>query len=74
MFTARAADSQSAAALSGFAQGAGYLIASVGPLLLGLPDTATGGWTIRGSLLIALAGGQLAAGVLAGRDKTVGVP
>lgn len=74
LFTARAADSQSAAALSGFAQGAGYLIASAGPLLLGLLHNATGGWTIPGSLLIVLAGGQLTAGVLAGRDKTVGVP
>jgi MFS transporter, CP family, cyanate transporter len=72
MFTARAADSQAAAALSGFAQGAGYLIASTGPLLLGLLHAATGGWTIPMIVLLGVAVGQLAAGLLAGRPRTVG--
>ncbi len=74
LFTARTTDGHQAAALSGFAQGVGYLIASAGPLLLGLLHTATGGWTIPGLLLIGLGFVQLAAGTLAGRALTIGPP
>ena len=73
LFTARSADGPSAAALSGFAQGVGYLVASAGPLLLGFLHSATGSWTIPAWVLIALAAGQLTAGVLAGRARTIGV-
>jgi len=73
MFTARSADGHTAAALSGFAQGAGYLVATTGPLLLGFLHTATGGWTIPAWVLIALAAGQLTAGVLAGRARSIDV-
>jgi len=73
-FTARAADGHASAALSGFAQGAGYLVASLGPLLLGLLHAVTGGWTVPASVLLAAAAGQLAAGLLAGRAMTVGAP
>ncbi len=71
LFTARTADGQGAAALSGFAQGVGYLIASAGPLLLGLLHTATGGWAVPGLLLIGAGVAQLAAGTLAGRALTI---
>ena len=47
-----------AASLSAFAQGIGYLIASLGPLVIGLLHTATGGWTVP--LNVLLAGGQRA--------------
>ena len=72
LFAARAADSHTAAALSGFAQGAGYLLASAGPLLIGLLHSATGSWTIPAVVLLGVSGGQLTFGLLAGRAKTIG--
>ena len=71
LFTARAADGHTAAALSGFAQGAGYLIASAGPLLIGFLHSATRSWTIPVLVLLGVGGGQLASGLLAGRAKTI---
>ncbi len=71
LFTARSADGHTAAALSGFAQGVGYLVATAGPLLLGLLHSVTGGWTIPAWTLIALGAGQLTAGVLAGRKISI---
>ncbi len=72
MFTARTTDGQSAAALSGFAQGVGYLIASAGPLLLGFLHTTTGGWTVPAIMLLAVAAVQLVAGLQGGRALTIG--
>jgi CP family cyanate transporter-like MFS transporter len=71
LFTARAADGHTAAALSGFAQGAGYLVASAGPLLIGFLHSSTGSWTVPVLVLLGVGGGQLAAGLLAGRAKTI---
>jgi CP family cyanate transporter-like MFS transporter len=71
LFTARAADGHTAAELSGFAQSGGYLIATAGPLLLGLLHTATDGWTIPALTLLAIAMLQLWAGVLAGRARII---
>ncbi len=71
LFTARAADGHTAAALSGFAQGAGYLIASAGPLLIGFLHLTTGSWTIPVLVLLGAGGGQLIAGLLAGRARTI---
>src|SRR5271169_3737555 len=64
---ARAPDAGVAASLSAFAQSVGYLVASVGPLAVGLLHTATGSWDIPIALLIALAAIELVVGVLAGR-------
>jgi CP family cyanate transporter-like MFS transporter len=74
LFTARSADSHTAAALSGFAQGGGYLIAAAGPLLVGIVHTATGSWTIPILGLLGVCAGQLVTGLLAGRAKTIGAP
>lgn len=68
---ARAPDPVTAASLSAFAQGAGYLIASTGPLVIGFLHDATGGWTIPGLVLLGLAALQLITGWLAGRAQTV---
>ena len=73
LFTARAADGAAAASLSGFAQSTGYLVATAGPLLIGLLHTATGGWTAPVWVLLVVAVGQLAAGLLAGRPKTISI-
>jgi CP family cyanate transporter-like MFS transporter len=70
-FTARAADGSTAAALSGFAQGGGYLVAAAGPLLVGLLRSVTGGWTVPVIVLLGFAGGQLISGLLAGRHRLI---
>jgi MFS transporter, CP family, cyanate transporter len=72
LFAARAADAPTAAALSGFAQGIGYLIAVTGPLLFGLLESATGGWAVPVWVLMGVAVGQLISGVMAGRAITIG--
>jgi hypothetical protein len=68
---ARAPDAGVAASLSAFAQSVGYLVASVGPLMVGLLHTATGSWNIPVVLLLVLAAIELAVGVLAGRPLTL---
>jgi MFS transporter, CP family, cyanate transporter len=68
---ARAPDPATAASLSAFAQGVGYLIASAGPLAVGFLHDATGGWTVPGAVLLGVAVLQLITGWLAGRAMTV---
>jgi CP family cyanate transporter-like MFS transporter len=71
---ARAPDSAAAASLSGLAQSVGYLVASAGPLELGLLHSATGGWDIPFALLLAIAVVQLVMGVLAARPLVLPGP
>ncbi len=71
---ARAPDPVTAASLSAFAQGVGYLIASLGPLAIGFLHDATGGWSVPGFVLLTVAALQLVTGWLAGRAKTVPAP
>lgn len=62
---------ESAVALSGFAQSAGYLIAGVFPILIGVLHQTTGDWTVP---LYVLAGAvilSIPAGLIAGRRHTV---
>ncbi|HEV8220217.1 MAG TPA: MFS transporter [Streptosporangiaceae bacterium] len=68
---ARAPDAATAAALSGFAQGAGYLIAATGPPLIGVLHAVTGGWAVPVAALLLVAVAQLITGALAGRAQTV---
>jgi MFS transporter, CP family, cyanate transporter len=56
-----------AASLSAFAQSAGYLVASAGPLEFGLLHSATGSWNIPTAILLVLCGFALAVGLLAAR-------
>jgi CP family cyanate transporter-like MFS transporter len=56
-----------AASLSAFAQSAGYLVASAGPLEFGLLHSATGSWNIPTAILLVLCVFALAAGLLAAR-------
>jgi MFS transporter, CP family, cyanate transporter len=72
--TARSPDPGSAASLSAFAQSGGYLVASAGPLELGLLHTATGSWDIPVALLLVLAALGLGMGVLAARPKVLPAP
>ncbi len=68
---ARAPDPATAASLSGLAQSVGYLVASAGPLVLGLLHSATGGWDIPFVLLLVITVAELVAGVLAGRPMVL---
>jgi MFS transporter, CP family, cyanate transporter len=69
--TARAPDPVTSASLSAFTQGAGYLIAGTGPLVIGFLHTATGGWTVPFGVLLVILVAQLLAGWHAGRDITL---
>jgi MFS transporter, CP family, cyanate transporter len=64
---ARAPDAGVAASLSAFAQSVGYLVASVGPLVVGLLHSVTGSWNLPMVLLLVLCAAELATGLLAGR-------
>jgi MFS transporter, CP family, cyanate transporter len=68
---ARAPDPVTAASLSAFAQAAGYLLATTGPLAVEFLHAATGGWTVPVLLLLGTTVLQLWAGLLAGRDRTL---
>ncbi|MBQ6643090.1 MAG: MFS transporter [Saccharopolyspora sp.] len=71
LFGLRAPDSDTTVALSGMAQGAGYLIAATGPLLIGVLHGATGGWTVPLVLLMVCCAGETVLGAVAGRDRQV---
>jgi CP family cyanate transporter-like MFS transporter len=64
---ARAPNPGVAASLSAFAQSAGYLVASAGPLEFGLLHSATGSWSIPAVVLLMLCGCGLLVGILAAR-------
>ena len=66
---ARAPHAVAAASLSSHAQAVGYLLASAGPLEVGLLHSATGSWTVPVMVLFALCGVMLAAGLLAARPR-----
>jgi CP family cyanate transporter-like MFS transporter len=67
----RARTGAGTAALSGFAQGVGYLIASTGPLTVGLLHDLTHGWTVPLLVLTVLCLPQLVAGVWISRRRYV---
>jgi CP family cyanate transporter-like MFS transporter len=68
---ARARDPATAASLSAMAQGVGYLLASAGPLAVGLLHSATGSWNLPVTVLLALTAVLLAFGLLAARPRTL---
>ena len=63
----RARTPDGTAALSGFTQSLGYLIAAIGPFVIGTVYDATGHWTVPLWLLLALVLPLLAVGAYAGR-------
>jgi CP family cyanate transporter-like MFS transporter len=68
LMVVRAKDSPHALAISGMAQGVGYLVASAGPATVGAVEVASRGWTAPIALLLALACGQWLTGwIAAGR-------
>ncbi|GAB2776099.1 CynX/NimT family MFS transporter [Streptomyces chlorus] len=67
----RARSGTGVAKLSAFAQSTGYLISIPGPLLVGFLYQHSGGWGLPLAFMSALLIPQMAAGVLAGRARTV---
>lgn len=67
----RARTAGGTAALSGFTQSVGYLIAAIGPFGMGALYDLTGGWTVPLTALTVLSAGQLAAGLLVARPAYI---
>ncbi len=67
----RARTSAGTAALSGFAQGAGYLMAGIGPFGMGLLRDLTGGWTVPLLALVVLVVPQLVVGLAVARPAFI---
>jgi CP family cyanate transporter-like MFS transporter len=63
----RARTTDGTAALSGFTQSLGYLMAALGPFVVGTVYDGTGGWTAPLLLLLALVAPLMAAGAYVGR-------
>ena len=68
---ARAPHAVAAASLSSLAQSVGYLLASAGPLEVGLLHSATGSWNLPVAVLFALNAILLVAGLLAARPRVL---
>ena len=68
---ARAPHPAAAASLSSMAQAIGYLLASLGPLEVGLLHSATGSWNVPLAVLFGLTGILLVAGLLAARPRVL---
>jgi CP family cyanate transporter-like MFS transporter len=71
---ARSPDAATAASLSALAQAVGYLLASTGPLEVGLLHSTTGGWTVPFLVLFAFTAVMLVFGVLAARPRMLPTP
>ena len=67
----RARTSAGTAALSGFTQGVGYLVAAVGPFGIGALHDLTDGWTVPLVALMLLSVPQLVTGLLVSRRRYV---
>lgn len=70
-FTLRTSDGKEAAEMSGMAQSFGYLLAAVGPVLVGTLHDITGGWSIPLILLICISFVLLIVGIGAGKEGYV---
>lgn len=71
LMASRAKDAVIAARLSSMAQGIGYMVAALGPLVAGLLHSASGGWELPLIVTLGLCGAQLAAGFGAARKGVV---
>lgn len=71
LFSLRTTSVRQSAELSGMAQSIGYLVACVGPALIGYLHDSTHGWTWPLILMTAIVVGKLVAGLGAGSARTV---
>jgi CP family cyanate transporter-like MFS transporter len=67
----RARTAEGTVALSAFAQSTGYLIAALGPLLVGILYETTGGWTAPIGFLLAALAVQTGAGMVIARPRHI---
>jgi CP family cyanate transporter-like MFS transporter len=67
----RARTAEGTVALSGFAQSTGYVIAALGPLLVGILYETTGGWTAPLGFLLAALAVQTTAGMVIARPRYI---
>ncbi|MDZ5446816.1 MFS transporter [Micromonospora sp. 4G57] len=67
----RARTAEGTVALSAFAQSTGYVIAALGPLLVGILYEATGGWTAPLGFLLAALAVQTGAGMMIARPRYI---
>jgi CP family cyanate transporter-like MFS transporter len=67
----RGGDIRTVAALTAMSMCAGYLIASVGPFLVGAAHDLSGNWTVPVVVLIAMTAFEAVPGVNAVRDRSV---
>lgn len=67
----RAKTAKDAAALSGMAQSMGYILASLGPVIIGYMYDVTHGWTLPLLFLIGITGAIMFFGMRAGQNKYV---
>ncbi|MBM0226757.1 MULTISPECIES: MFS transporter [Micromonospora] len=67
----RARTAEGTVALSAFAQSTGYVIAALGPLLVGILYEATGGWTAPLGFLLAALAVQTGAGMVIARPRYI---
>jgi CP family cyanate transporter-like MFS transporter len=67
----RSRTSEGTAALSGFTQSVGYLIAAIGPFMMGALHDATKAWTVPLIVLIALVVPQTVAGLAIAKTRYV---
>jgi MFS transporter, CP family, cyanate transporter len=71
LMASRALDTVIAARLSGMAQGIGYMIAALGPLVAGMLHALSGGWALPIIVTIGVCVAQAAAGLGAARPGVV---
>ncbi|MGO0061088.1 CynX/NimT family MFS transporter [Brevibacillus fluminis] len=67
----RAANASQAAKLSGMSQSVGYLLAAIGPTLVGFLYDQTHAWSAPLTMLLVVSGALIAAGLGAGRNRHV---
>lgn len=71
LLVVRARDVDTAARLSGMAQGVGYVLAALGPLFVGVLHDAFGDWRVAGLFLGLIGLGATVSGLAAGRNRYV---
>lgn len=71
LISIRSRTAESAVVLSSFVQSAGYVMAAVFPVLVGVLHGATGSWTIPLIVIAAVLVAAIPAGMMAGRRGTV---
>jgi CP family cyanate transporter-like MFS transporter len=68
---ARSGSSETTSYLAAASQTFGYTLATVGPLVVGVARSASGGWRIPMGVLLAVTAAELAVGLLAARPVTI---